>query len=64
MPDSLPEGEALRRAVRWISPQLEESETQPVMPLVNEATLRFDLTPRQSEYLIEFFRDARRARGG
>lgn len=29
-----------------------------VAPLVKDATLRFDLTPRESEYLLSFYRDA------
>jgi hypothetical protein len=57
--DILPEGESLRRAVRWISGQLEEDPERAVMPLVNQATLRFDLTPRQAEYLIHFYRERR-----
>ena len=52
-----PEGEALRRAVRWISGHLEQDAQQPIPPLVDSATMRFDLTPRESEYLYAFYRD-------
>jgi hypothetical protein len=45
--------------VRWISERLREREDRPLLPLVNEATLRFDLSPRESEYLIGFYRNAR-----
>ncbi len=51
-----PEGEALRRALRWISGHLEQDAKQPIPPLVDSATLRFDLTPRESEYLYAFYR--------
>jgi len=51
-----PEGEALRRAVRWISGHLEQDAQQPIPPLVDRATMRFDLTPRESEYLYAFYR--------
>ena len=53
-----PEGESLRRAVRWISGHLEEDAEQPLPPLIESATLRFDLTPRESEYLYAFYRGA------
>ncbi len=60
-----PEGESLRRAVRWISGQLQEDPAQRVASLVNDATLRFDLTPRETEYLLSFYRDLADAdRGG
>ena len=54
-----PEGESLRRAVRWISGHLAEDAEQPLPPLVDSATLRFDLTPRESEYLYAFYRNAK-----
>ena len=51
-----PEGESLRRAVRWISGQLQDDPECRVASLVNDATLRFDLTPLESEYLLSFYR--------
>lgn len=59
----LPKGEKLRRAVRWISEHVAEDPERPLMQLVDAATLRFDLTPREAEYLIAFYRDARRDEG-
>lgn len=56
MSDTLPEGEALRRAVRWISEQLGTQEQRPPLALVDEAATRFDLTPLQAEYLLGFYR--------
>jgi len=55
---TLPRGEKLRRAVRFVSDRLREEDSPPLAALVNEATLRFDLTPKESEYLIRFYRDA------
>jgi len=54
-----PSGESLRRAVRWISAKLEEDPERALLSLVDEATLRFDLTPVEGEYLIGFYRRAR-----
>ena len=62
MSESQPQGERLRRAVRWVSERLREREDQPLMLLVSEATLHFDLTPREGEYLLEFYRGAGRGR--
>ena len=57
----LPEGEELRRAVKWVSAHLRENPDQPVGPLVQEAVFRFDLSPRDGEFLIGFFREGKGA---
>lgn len=47
---TVPEGENLRRAVRWLS------EHAPVTSaMINEAGLRFDLTPTEEEFLLREF---------
>jgi len=58
MHDLLPEGEELRRAVKWISGNLQENAGQPVQPLVNQAIFKFDLSPKDAEFLIGFYRKA------
>ena len=50
-----PEGEELRRAVRWVSAGLQESPAQPVSRLVEQAIFKFDLSPKDGEYLLNFF---------
>ena len=55
MHDLLPEGEELRRAVKWISGNLQENPDQPVQPLVHKAIFKFDLSPRDAEFLIRFY---------
>lgn len=52
----LPEGEDLRRAVKWISGHLQDDPDRPVQPLVQEAVFKFDLSPKDAEFLISFFR--------
>lgn len=59
----LPEGEELRRAVRWVSARLQEEPAHPWRPLVNEATFKFDLSPREAELLLDFFRRREAAPG-
>ncbi len=57
MHDLLPDGEDLRRAVKWVSGHLQENPGQPVRPLVQEAIFKFDLSPKDAEFLIGFFRE-------
>jgi len=52
----LPEGEDLRRAVKWISASLQEASNQPVARLVERAIFKFDLSPKDGEFLLNFFR--------
>ena len=58
MSEITPPGESLRRAVRYVSDRLRENADRPLLSLVDEASQRFDLTPKQSEYLIRFYREA------
>jgi histidinol-phosphate/aromatic aminotransferase/cobyric acid decarboxylase-like protein len=46
----LPEGEALRRAVQWISDNREWTQEA-----VQEAGVMFDLTPLEEQFLIDQF---------
>ncbi len=59
MRDMLPEGEDLRRAVKWVSGKLLESPGRPLQPLLQEAVFRFDLSPRDAEFLIGFYSQAK-----
>jgi hypothetical protein len=56
MSDILPEGEDLRRAVRWVSGELQDRPGIPILQLVNEAVFKFDLSPKDGGFLIDFFR--------
>lgn len=59
MHDLLPDGEDLRRAVKWVSGNLQDNPDQPVQPLVREAIFKFDLSPRDAEFLIGFYRQGK-----
>ena len=54
MHDLLPEGEALRKAVRFVSDAIRSDPGRPLGPLIDEAARRFDLSPRESELLADF----------
>jgi hypothetical protein len=49
----IPDGENLRRALRWISEQGSHS-----LPVIEEASLRFDLSPADAAFLIRHFAEA------
>jgi hypothetical protein len=51
----LPEGEHVRRAVRWISDQRRGDPEHDALKLVGEASFRFDLSPREGEWLLHTF---------
>ena len=53
----LPEGEELRKAVTWIS---EERQTDPeasLVKLIQSACMRFDLSPKDAEFLAQFYKE-------
>lgn len=52
--DLLPKGETLRRAIRWISEHRDDPGIR-LADVVNEAGLRFDLSPLDQEYLWHTF---------
>ena len=56
MPTIMPEGENIRRAIKWISANLEEDENQAVRQLVEKAVFKFDLSPKETEFITGFFR--------
>jgi len=55
MNEFLPEGEELRRAIKWISGNLQENTVKPAHSLVQEAIFKFDISPRDAEFLIRFY---------
>ena len=56
MHDLLPEGEELRRAVKWVSASIQESDDLPLHKLVQEAIFKFNLSPKDAEFLMRFYR--------
>jgi hypothetical protein len=48
----VPPSELLRRALGWISEVRREKPDAKVATLVDEASLRFDLSPAQAEWLL------------
>lgn len=54
----LPEGEQLRKAVKWISDERLDNPEASLFKLIEEASLKFDLPPKDEEFLIHFLTGA------
>ena len=52
-----PEGESLRKAVRWISEEEKAGSSKTRQQLMNAACLKFNLTPVEAEYLARSFKE-------
>ncbi len=52
----MPEGESLRRALRWLDERAREGPVKDRLKLVGEAGTRFDLTPVEEEFLLAQWR--------
>ena len=51
----LPEGEQLRKAIKWISDKRLDNPGAILLKLIEEACLKFDLPPKDAEFLMHFF---------
>lgn len=47
-----PEGESLRRALRWLDERVKEEPALARGKLVGEAAVKFDLSPVEEEFLL------------
>ena len=54
----MPEAENVQKAIKWISASL-ESENLPMQKLIEKAIFKFDLSPKDTEFLTNFFRESR-----
>ncbi len=53
----IPEAENVQKAIKWISANIEESSNQPLYKLIESAVFKYDLSPKDSEFLLGFFRN-------
>ena len=51
-----PEGEDLRKAVKWISEMRQDDPQAKLAKLIEQACLKFDLSPMDADYLQKFFK--------
>jgi hypothetical protein len=57
MSELTPQGENVRKAVKWISDkrQYEPETCGPLGTLVEQASHRFDLSPKDQDFIFRFF---------
>jgi hypothetical protein len=51
----VPEGEEVQRAIKWISANLDENPNQPKSKLIEQAVFKFDLSPKDADFLLNFY---------
>jgi len=49
-----PQGEALKKAIQWISQERKKDPDINLAALVDKTTFQFDLSPKDSEFLMRF----------
>ena len=55
MPTVMPEGGAIRKAVQWVSKMREEGAKASLAILIEQASVRFNLSPKDCEFMNRFF---------
>ncbi len=53
----MPKGENLRQAVKWISECHTEDKNKTYQSLICDAALRFNLSPKDEEFLRSFYQE-------
>ena len=53
-----PQGENVRKAVKWISGEMKEDENRKLSLLIQEASIRFNLSPKDEEFLYCFYEES------
>ena len=51
-----PKGEELRKAIKWIDAQLQYEGQTDFAKAIAEASIKFDLSPMDAEYLTRFYK--------
>jgi len=52
-----PAGEEIRKATRWISEERQSDPGKPLKDLIEEASIRFDLSPLDADFLFRTLGD-------
>ncbi|MFO7459618.1 MAG: hypothetical protein R6X07_03275 [Desulfatiglandales bacterium] len=54
----MPEGERVRQAVKWIAAEKTEDDSRPIRKLIQEAAMRFNLSPKEEMELNHFYQES------
>jgi hypothetical protein len=52
-----PTGEKLKRAIQWVSDHRKENPEVNLSKLVDDASFQFDLSPKDSQFLLRLVND-------
>ncbi len=52
----IPQSESLKRAVIWVSDYLKQDPDHEKFAVIQDAVLRFDLSPKDEQFLYNFYR--------
>lgn len=50
-------GERVRQAIKWISSERLEDEKKVISLIIEEGALRFNLSPKEEDFLHSFYRE-------
>ena len=53
----VPKGENVRRALKWISDNRLEDENKSISRLIQEAGLKYNLSPKEEAFLVNFYKE-------
>ena len=51
----MPEGGNIRKAIQWVSKMREEGSKASLASLIEQASVRFNLSPKDGDFLNRFF---------
>jgi hypothetical protein len=57
MPTIQRKGEAVRQAVKWISENIKEGKDRPLSLLILDASCRYNLSPKEEDFIREFYKE-------
>jgi hypothetical protein len=52
-----PKGEKIRQAIKWISSKIQDDDGTPISKLIMKAGQEFNLSPMESEFLTNFYKE-------
>ena len=51
-----PEGEHIKKAIKWLSEQRQENKNKTEADILQEVSIRFNLSPNDTEYIKKFIK--------
>ncbi len=51
----IPEGDGIKKAIKWIDGEKSDNTDKTFIKLLDEAGMKFNLSPKDSEFLFRFY---------